>query len=184
MKAQDIVVLLKLIALGRPPAYAVLASQLCMSSSEVHAAMRRSTEAGLLDPVSKMPIRESLEEFLLHGLKYVYPPVRGTITKGMPTCYAAPMLSERSSQSVNELPPVWPDPKGTVKGYSLLPLYPSVTKAARQDKVLYKLLALVDVLREGQTKEQELATEQLKTHLQEDKVLPASKMLIPHDANK
>ena len=161
MKPQDVVVLLKLISLGRPPVYAVLASQLFMSSSEVHAAMRRATEAGLLDPVSKMPIREALEEFLLHGLKYVYPPVRGTITNGIPTGYAAPMLSEHSLQAANDLPPVWPDPKGTVKGYSLLPLYPSVTKAARHDKVLYKLLALVDALRDGRTKEQALAAKQL-----------------------
>lgn len=165
MKPQDIVVLLKLIALGRPPVYAVLASQLFMSSSEVHAAMQRATEAGLLDPVSKMPIREALEEFLLHGLRYVYPPMRGPITKGMPTGYSAPMLSEHSLQSANELPPVWPDSKGTVKGYSLLPLYPSVTKAARHDKMLYKLLALVDALREGQARERTLAAEQLTTLL-------------------
>jgi hypothetical protein len=165
MKPQDIVVLLKLIALGRPPAYAVLAAQLCMSRSEVHAAMRRSAEAGLLDPVSKMPIRVALEEFLLHGLKYVYPSVRGPITKGVLTCFAAPPLAEQSPQSVNDPPPVWPDPKGTAKGYSLLPLYPSVPMAARQDRVLYKLLALVDALREGQAREQGLAAEQLTTLL-------------------
>ena len=74
LKPQDVVVLLKLVAQGQLSSYSALASQLSMSASEVHAGMRRATESGLLDPVSKMPIRAALQEFLLHGLCFVYPP--------------------------------------------------------------------------------------------------------------
>ena len=99
LKPQDVVVLLKLISQGQPSSYSALASQLSMSASEVHAGMRRATESGLLDPVSKMPIRAALQEFLLHGLRFVYPPKRGPITRGIPTGYAAPALSGHFSQS-------------------------------------------------------------------------------------
>jgi len=166
LKPQDVVVLLKLISQGQPSSYSALASQLSMSASEVHTGMRRATESGLLDPVSKMPIRAALQEFLLHGLRFVYPPKRGPITRGIPTGYAAPALSGHFSQSENEPPPVWPDPEGPEKGYALFPLYPSVPKAARQDKLLYELLALVDAVREGRTRERALAGEQLKTLLE------------------
>jgi hypothetical protein len=165
LKPQDVVILLKLIAQGRPSSYSDLASQLSMSASEVHAGMIRATEAGLLDPGSKMPIRAALQEFLLHGVRYAYPPKRGSMSRGIPTSYAAPPLSEHFSQSANDPPPVWPDPEGTEKGYALFPLYPSVPKAARQDKMLYELLALVDAIREGRVRERALASDQLKALL-------------------
>ena len=170
LKPQDIVILLKLVAQGSPSCFSNLASQLAMSASEVHAGMRRSTESGLLDPVSNMPIRAALQEFLLHGLRFVYPPKRGPITRGIPTGYAAPPLSEHFSQSANEPPPVWPDPEGSTKGYALFPLYPSVPKAVRQDKLLYELLALVDAVREGRARERALAGEQLKALLENDEI--------------
>ena len=165
LKPQDVVVLLKLVAQGSPSSFANLASQLSMSASEVHAGMRRSTESGLLDPVSKMPIRAALQEFIIHGLRYVYPPQRGSMSRGIPTGYAAPTLAQHFPQPATELPPVWPDPEGSAKGYALLPLYPSVPKAVRQDPGLYELLALVDAIREGRTRERALAGEQLKVLL-------------------
>jgi hypothetical protein len=65
----------------------------------------------------------------------------------------------------NEHPPVWPDPDGSARGYKLEPLYGSVPKAAKQDKALYELLALVDAVRDGRARERKIAAEHLHDRL-------------------
>jgi hypothetical protein len=164
LKPQDIVVLLKLSVGPRDWSYAALAGALGMSSSEVHAAIRRAAESGLFNPVTRAPIRSALLELLLHGLRYVFPPVRGAITRGIPTAYAAPPLSNLMVAD-GDPPPVWPDPEGDVRGEELRPLYPSVPAAARRDERLYHLLALVDAVRAGRARERALASEELTKRL-------------------
>ena len=64
-KPQDIVVLLKLLQERWVHAsYAALAAELGMSPSETHAAVRRATAAGLLNPLSRTVQREAAAEFL------------------------------------------------------------------------------------------------------------------------
>lgn len=165
LKPQDILILLKLVAVeGLNWSYAVLASELFMSVSEVHGGIKRATTARLLDAHGNAPRRAALEEFLIHGVKYAFPPDRGEITRGMPTGYAAPCLSNKLFQS-EELPPVWPDPEGRVKGYSFLPLYKSVPKAAARDEKLYELLALLDAIRDGRARERDFAAKSIHSHL-------------------
>ena len=91
----------------------------------------------------------ALEEFLVHGVRYVYAPERSGLTQGIPTSYAAPPLN-RLLETSDEPPPVWPDPEGEVRGYGFAPLYKSVPQAARRDPRLYELLALVDAIRCGE----------------------------------
>ncbi len=81
----------------------------------------------------------------------------------MPTAYAAPPLSEHISSE--DLPPVWPDPDGTVRGLALEPLYRTAPQAAKADPKLYQLLALVDALRMGRARERKLAEDELKQRL-------------------
>jgi hypothetical protein len=64
-----------------------------------------------------------------------------------------------------ELPPVWPDPDGEVRGGSFEPLHKAVPHAARKDPRLYELLALVDALRDGRARERQLAEKALSTLL-------------------
>ncbi len=74
LKGQDVVLLLKLIALrGRDKAtQAELAVNLCISASEVNAALKRLKRAGLLVlDISSDELRPNIkacEEFLLHGV--------------------------------------------------------------------------------------------------------------------
>ena len=110
------------------------------------------------------PILPALEEFLIHGVRYAYPPKRGELTRGMPTGYAAPPLNKVIVQP-NEPPPVWPYAEGTVRGYSFAPLFPSVPVAASRDPALYELLALVDAMRDGRARERSLAAKELKSRL-------------------
>jgi len=48
---------------------------------------------------------------------------------------------------------VWADADGKIRGQAIEPLAKSVVKAVRQDATLYKILALVDVLRVGKIRE-------------------------------
>jgi len=137
-----------------------------MSPSEVHAAVKRSLAAGLAIRANDgiEPNISSLREFLIHGLKYVFIPDRGGLTRGVPTRYAAPPLDKVLSQS-GEPPPVWPDPDGKVRGESFSPLYKSVPKAVRLDYHLYELTVLVDAIRGGRAREIELALVELDKRL-------------------
>ena len=165
LKPQDIVVLLKLVVIGASRwSYNSLASELAMSPAEVHAGIKRCIAAKLFDQHRKVPIKSALQEFLAHGIKYAFPPDRGTLVRGIPTGFAAPPLNQRIAQSSDD-PPVWPDPEGKVKGYSFSPLYKSVPKAVADDQALYEMLALVDAIRGGRARERELAVKELAGRL-------------------
>lgn len=167
LKPQDIVVLLKLVAVNqREWSYSQLAIELGMSPSEVHAALKRALAARLaLQQANRIiPYVRNLEEFIVHGLRYVFIPERGELTRGMPTSVAAPPL-ENSFVGSGEPPLVWPDPEGGVRGMSISPLYRSAPSAARADKELYELLVLVDAIRAGSAREQNMAVKELKRRL-------------------
>ena len=82
----------------------------------------------------------------------------------MPTAHAAAPLKDMFI-SVNEMPPVWPDPDGHVRGESFAPLHKSVPKAAKKDEHLYMLLALVDAIRGGSAREKAAARKALEQSL-------------------
>lgn len=165
LKPQDVVILLKLICVGdKKWSYLSLSDALSMSPSEVHAGVQRAISARLINPQSNFPTIRALEEFLIHGVKYAFPAERGGVTRGIPTGFAAPPLSDIIAQP-DELPPVWPYPLGKVRGYEFLPLYKSVPTAAREDNLLYELLALVDAIRDGRARERDIAIKELRKRL-------------------
>ena len=166
LKPQDVVVLLKLVAMGRKrPTYAQLASDLFMSGSEVHASIQRAKAAQLIQTseLGDRPNLKGLEEFLIHGLKYAFPPEKGGITRGVPTASAAEPLSRKLTQE--DPAPVWPFEEGPKRGYAYSPLHKSVPRAAIKDQNLYELLALVDAIRDGRARERELAQRELSSRL-------------------
>jgi hypothetical protein len=166
LKPQDIVILLKLVALNDTSwTNSSIARSLNISPAEVGLSFKRTTAARLFDNRRHTPRITALEEFLVHGLKYVWPAVPGPMTRGMPTAYAAPPLKSIISQAPTAWPPVWPSPTGLEQGYELKPLYESVIEAASRDSALYELLALVDAIREGRPREQKIAIDELKKRL-------------------
>ncbi len=136
-----------------------------MSPSEVHSGLKRAVAARLFDEQRRKPVKKALEEFLVHGVKYAFPPSRGGLTRGMPTSFAGPPLRDLIVAS-GELPPVWPDPEGEEQGYEFSPLYKSVPKAAAKDFKLYELLVLVDAIRDSRAREREIAVNEIKARLQ------------------
>lgn len=182
MRPQDILVLLKLVVWDgvvpvrlpsgtrlRPtsPAWRQLdlAHELLLSQAEVAESLNRSRVAGLVDADKRQPMRRALLDFVLHGLKYVFPAEPGGIVRGMPTAHSAPPLSSTIVESDEKF--VWPDEEGDVRGQAIAPLYPTVPAAARRDAKLYELLARVDALRVGRAREQKLAREELERRLME-----------------
>jgi hypothetical protein len=124
--------------------------------------LKRSIFAGLSSPESGLPYPEALKEFVLHGLRYVFPAQLGAVGRGMPTSHAAPPLNKKISSSEAC---IWPDKKGEARGASVVPIYPSVPFAASRDPKLYELLALIDALRVGQARERKLAMQELEKRL-------------------
>lgn len=168
LKPQDVLVVLKLLAMGQKSwSYAWLAVQLGMSPSQLHSAVKRALAAQLAVRKGEeiVPSIRNLEEFLVHGLKYVFVPEQGEMTRGIPTGHAAPPLSKHFV-STGEPPPVWPDPKGEVRGSAFSPLYNLAPQAARSDPQLYELLVLVDAIRGGRAREREIAIKELKKRLE------------------
>ena len=169
LKPQDILFLLKLIALGKKSwSFNRLAVELGMSPAEVHAAAKRARLAKLAIKKDDniFPNIRNLEEFLLHGVQYAFVPERGELTRGMPTVYAASPIDSQIVQD-NEPPPVWPDPEGEIRGESFSPLYKSAPVAAKNDSKLYELLVLVDAIRGGRAREYEIAKKELKKRLKQ-----------------
>lgn len=168
LKPQDVVILLKLVAIGKEDwSFSTLSTALYMSPSEVHAGIHRSMAAKLaLKTTDRIkPAIRSLGEFLVHGLRYVFVPDRGEITRGMPTLHAGPPLSKMLVSS-GDPPPVWPDPEGNFRGQSFSPLYKSVPKAAGEDRQLYELLVLADAIRGGRQREREIAMKEISKRLE------------------
>jgi hypothetical protein len=169
LKPQDVVVILKLCVYGpERPSFAQIGMDISMSASEVHAAVKRAQAAGLLHraDIGGRPNVSALEEFLVHGVKYAFPAEHGKMTRGLPTSYAAAPLSQLFVFD-DEPIPVWPYREGTRRGIALTPLYKTVPEAARRDPQLYKLLALVDAIRDGRTRERQSAEKLLLPLLRE-----------------
>ncbi len=167
LKPQDILFLLKLVALGETHwTFSGIAADLGMSASEVHGAAKRAVAAQLArrEGAAIRPDRRNLEEFLLHGVRYAFAPDLGGLTRGMPTANAAAPLVDHFPAG-SEPPPVWPDPEGEMRGEAFSPLYRSVPVAAKRDPALYALLALVDAIRGGRARERALAMKELKQRL-------------------
>jgi hypothetical protein len=128
MSAQDIVILLKIVSYGAQPWFQKpLSEELGISQSEISKSLNRSKYAGLLAPNGKTVMRMALFEFLQYGLRYVFPIKPGPVVRGIPTSHSAKPLSDEIQSSEAY---VWPYAKGSVRGHSILPLYPSVPEAA------------------------------------------------------
>jgi hypothetical protein len=166
MKGQDILVMLKLLCHSNEPwSYPRLAQDLGMSASEVHAAVKRCEVAGLYNRHTKLPRCKALEEFLLHGVRYVFPARLGAMTQGLPTSYGASPLSERLHVAAGERP-VMPLSGGPARGPEVKPLYRSAPEAAQRDPQLHELLALIDAIRTGRARERTLAEQILVRRLE------------------
>jgi hypothetical protein len=163
MRPQDIVVLLKILTYENDSWYqSQIANALNMSQSEISESIARSKYAGLIDENGKKVFCQGLLDFLQYGIKYAFPQQPGPVVRGIPTAHSMSPF-EQEIQSSEAF--VWPSARGQVRGHSIVPLYPSVVNAVQHDLPLHELLAMVDALRVGRTRERNLAIEFLKSRL-------------------
>ena len=164
MRPQDVVILLKLSTMNlKNFRFADLAESLKISASEVSESLERSRMARLVSEDKRELYRSSLIEFLVFGLKYVFPASPGAMVRGLATAHAAPPLNNIISAQSDLF--VWPTAKGTTRGQSIMPLYKTVPEAAIKDTKLYELLALADAIRVGRAREVNIAIEELKKRI-------------------
>ncbi len=162
MRPQDIVILLKIIGKGNQPwQNKDLAAELYISPSEISESLYRSSLGGLIDADHRKKVfRQSVMEFLEHGLHYVFPAAPGTMVNGIYTAHSHPFMQRHFN--AENLHYVWPDARGNVRGLSIEPLYKQQVKASLQDEKLYLMLALLDVIRVGRVREFKVAIDELK----------------------
>ncbi|MCK1341685.1 hypothetical protein IVB38_38340 [Bradyrhizobium sp. 38] len=185
MKSQDVVILLKLVSLEQaknegdahlgeaahnddPYSVRSLESALGISKTEVNASINRSISSGLAvkdrETGQAKPNRRNLYNFVVHGLKFVFPAKPGAMTRGIPTAFAAAPL-KNLLLSAGEYIYVWLYAKGKDMGQAVDPLFKSVPQAIQKDDRLYEYLALIDGVRLGNQREAGLAAERLSERL-------------------
>ncbi len=164
MRPQDIVVLLKIVALKDTNWRNIdLAYSLQISASEISEVLNRCKIAGLIDANKRKLHLNSFQEFLIYGLKYVFPAEPGAMVRGIPTAHSASPINDHFSSGSDIY--VWPYAKGNQRGQAIEPLYRTLPEIIEQDKSFYELLAIVDTLRVGRVREIKIAAEELKKRL-------------------
>ncbi len=149
--------------------YAALGEALAMSASEVHASVKRAVASGLAVAPARgewSPVRPSLLEFMVHGVRYVWPVTPGPVKRGVPTAFGTDPLASHLATAPGDAP-VWAHPTGSAKGPTLSPLYRTAPQAALADPALHRLLALLDALRVGRARERSLAATLLDAELKQ-----------------
>ena len=160
MRPQDVAILLKIILLDSKNWQLVgLSSALKISISEISESLNRSRLAGLVDYNKKKVNRQSLLEFLEHGVRYVFPEQPGTLVRGTPTAHSHPDMKK---YLISEMNYVWPDNKGEVMGLTIEPFYKRQVEAVKEDKVFYRVLSRMDVICVAKVREVKHAIKELK----------------------
>lgn len=164
MRPQDIVVLLKIVALQHGNWFnSDIANSLKISPSEVSEVLNRCKIAGLVDSKKRNVNINSFKEFLIYGLKYVFPAEPGAIVKGIPTAHSASPINKYIVEGSDLY--VWPYTKGTHRGQSIEPLYKTLPQIAHDDILFYELLTLADTIRVGRAREVKISIEELGKRL-------------------
>jgi hypothetical protein len=179
MKSQDIFLLLKLVSLQQREKndedasvvqYTVraLAENTGISKSQISLALQRCYAVTLAKPDRHTGVPhtnvKALEEFIIYGIRYVFPAKPQAVGRGIATGLAAPVL-KGELMTAGELLPVWADAQGKTMGQVVEPLFKTVPQAVRRDQRLYAFLALTDAIRLGQPRERAFAADKLSNML-------------------
>jgi len=164
MRPQDIVILLKMTTLDNTNwVFFQIADWLQISESEVSYAMERNKLAGLVSPDKTKVNTLALREFLIYGIKYVFPPQVGHSDRGIATAHSAPPVNQHISEGIDHY--VWKYYKGTKRGNTIVPLYDKIPKIIENQNELYELLTIIDTIRIGKKREVEIAINELDKRL-------------------
>lgn len=157
IKAQDIILLMKLVV-HPGMSQKDLAQELSISTAEISHGMKRLKVSQLMNQDGSIN-KEAVIEFLVHGLKYIFPAEFGTLGAGIPTAYAKPAFKYVRYKKDDIY--VWSHPQGNKRGIILKPIYPTLPDACLSDDQLYTLAALAEMIRMGRAREKNIAAEEI-----------------------
>ena len=162
LKPHDLIIPLKFLAIaGAKKTYRELGESLHISIGEISEAIKRLEYSKLIHRNESVVInRRALLDFVICGVPYVFPTIKGLKKRGVPTAYNAHPLNKAISQN-SELV-VWEAKDGNSIGYSIDPLYANAPLAALKDERLYVLLSLIDAIRLGEARSYKLAKKYLE----------------------
>lgn len=162
-KSQDVVVLVTMFQRREvPPTLQEVSTRTGLSLATVQRSLRRLVEAGVATGDRQL-LPAQIDEFLVHGLRYVFPVRSGGESRGVPTSWAAPVLQGELAETSERVSPVWPHPDGEVRGIALEPIHPLIPDLALRDESLYDAFALIDALRSGDARLRGVARDLLRT---------------------
>jgi len=161
LRPSDIVVALQL-TIYHSAQFKQLAESTGISAGECHNAVHRLRLSQLLLADERRPSTDALHRFLVHGMPFAFPPILGPAAMGVPTAHSSPAFRE-----IVESPDhfIWAHADGSVRGQSLVPLFPGAPALPVRNRPLYELLAIVDGLRVGTTRVRNIAAEVLASRL-------------------
>src|ERR1700758_148412 len=94
MRPHDVVVLLKIIGMDEGWKSKDLSESLFISGSEISESLNRSMIARLISADKRTVYKNALYDFIIYGLKYVFPTEPGKVTNGLTTAHSAPILRD------------------------------------------------------------------------------------------
>jgi hypothetical protein len=127
----------------------MLARELHMPLATVQRSLGRLGATPTFDSHRRHVDISAAEEFFQHALMFVSPASTSGRARGIPTAWAVPALGKRLRVSAQASQPVWPTPRGGVRGVAVRPLHPGVFTLVDADPEMYQLLALTDAARLG-----------------------------------
>jgi hypothetical protein len=162
MKSQDILILLGILTWKGPKVtYERLSEAMGVSKTPTVHAVKRLVEARLYHEYFGKVNIPATKEFLIHGVKYVFPhpniEENASEVLGFATGISHPVFEGKINFPKKF---VWPSAKGNEKGIPIKPLYDSIPDHCFTNIELMELLALIEVLRIGRIREVEF-TEKL-----------------------
>ena len=164
MRPQDILVLLKILTFSDENwTLSDISESIGISTAEVSGSLERSRVAGFLNQAKRKVNRLALREFLIHGLKYVFPAQIGATVRGIATAHSASPIKEQITEGKDIF--VWAYSRGTRRGNSIIPLYKTIPKIIDGQRELYEYLVITDTFRIGRVREIEIATNELDKKL-------------------
>ena len=113
--------------------------------------------------------RLGLVEFLEYGIRYYSLVERNGFGLGTPTSWTCPFV--KSEMLPPDIPLVWEDPQGEIKGEFISPIHPSVVNVSQKCPPLYRVFSTIDSIRLGKPRELIIARKLLRQYLgiQDDK---------------
>jgi hypothetical protein len=168
LKSQDVLLALRLAVRPAPATQAEIADAIGICPANVNHGLVRLAASRLYNVHDRRVVRANLLEFLVSGLKYVFPAQLGLFGEGMPTAHSANPLARLIRATGSDDGAVWPSiiPNAPrARGHVVEPIHETAPQAAAKDPALHEMLALVDAVRVGRARERKLASDELEKRL-------------------